>query len=195
MLTRSILVTLLLVLPAAGATAGSTPEKAADQQEIKQDHQFLKHTRKTLDELNRAIDLWHDANLKGGDKKIVLAHEKIQQILKADITTSWDRIGESEIEVFKSAEEFKSTPSTGNAHKDGRVDLRGDIKNLKQAKIVLRTKERLYSSIEKSSAFSNKYRLLGDYTDVLKKQLGLSRIELAEDKVNPAEDRQPDFKR
>lgn len=195
MLTRSILVTLLLVLPAAGATAGSTPEKAADKQEIKQDHQFLKHIRKTLDELDRAIDLWHDANLKGGDKKIALAHEKIQQILQADITTSWDRIGESEIEVFKSAEEFKSTPSTGNGHKDGRVDLRGDIKNLKQAKIVLRTKERLYSSIEKSSAFSNKYRLLGDYTDVLKKQLGLSRIELAEDKVNPAENRQPDFKR
>lgn len=195
MFTRSILVTILMVLPAAGSTAGSVAEKVADKQEIKEDHQFIKHTRKTLDELNRAIDLWHDANLKGAEKKIASAEENIQIILQADITASWDHIGESEIEVFESAKELKSTPATGVARRDDRVDLRDDIKDLKRAKIVVRTKERLYSSIEKSKAFSNKYRLLGDYTDVLKKQLGLSRIELAEDRAELKEDREPGFKR
>lgn len=195
MLTRSILVTILLVLPAAGTKAGSTAEKVADKQEIKEDHQFIKHTRKTLDGLNRAIDLWHDANLKGGEKKIAFTEEKIQEILRADITASWDRIGESEIEVLENAEEFKSTPATGVARRDDRADLRDDIKDLRQSRIVVRTKEQLFSSIQKSKAFSNKYRLLGDYTDVLKKQLGLSRIELAEDRAELREDQGPGFKR
>lgn len=195
MLTRSILVTFLLVLTAAAATAGPLADKAADKPEIKADQQFIKHTQKSLDELNRAIDLWHDANLKGGEKKIAVAQEKIQVILRADITASWDRIGDSELEVFKNAEDFKAISETRAARPDDRVDLRDDIKELKQAKMIVKTKERLYSSIEKSTAFSNKYRLLGDYADLLKEQLGISRIELAEDKAEPDGDKQPSFKR
>ena len=195
MLTRSILVTFLLVLAVAAAIAGPLADKGADKPEIKADQQFIKQTQKSLDELNRAIDLWHDANLKGSEKKITLAHEKIQEILRADITASWDRIGDSELEVFESAEELKAISETRAARPDDRVDIRDDIKDLKQAKIIVKTKEQLYASIEKSTAFSNKYRLLGDYTDLLKHQLGISRIELAEDKASPDEDRQPSFKR
>lgn len=195
MLTKGIFITALFLLLAAGVTAGPTAEKVADKQEIKTDHKFIKQTQKTLNELDRAIDLWHDANLKGAEKKIILAQQKIKEILQADITASWDRIGESEVEVFKSAEESKATSGNGAARSDDRVDLRNDIKDLKQAKMIVKTKERLYSSIEKSKAFSNKYRLLGDYTDVLKKQLGLSRIELAEDRAELKEDRGPGFKR
>ncbi len=33
----------------------------------------------------------------------------------------------------------------------------------------------------RTDAFSNKYRLLGDYIDLLRRELGMTRLELAED--------------
>jgi hypothetical protein len=47
----------------------------------------------------------------------------------------------------------------------------------------LNTKEALYRSITRTTAFSNKYRLLGDYINLLRRELELPRLKLATEKV------------
>ena len=54
---------------------------------------------------------------------------------------------------------------------------------------LLRTKLRLKASFVHSTTFSAKYRLLGDYVEVLRNQLGIVRVELAEDLEELKEDR------
>ena len=41
--------------------------------------------------------------------------------------------------------------------------------------------EKLYISLKRSEAFSNQYRLFNDYIDLLKNELGVDKVELAEE--------------
>ena len=44
---------------------------------------------------------------------------------------------------------------------------------------LLNTKEALYRSLNKTNVFSTKYRLLGDYIDLLRRELQMPRLKLA----------------
>jgi len=85
--------------------------------------------------------------------------------------------------------EYNSLHNTRVARCDDRADLREDVSDLNQAKQLLSVKERLASTLKQSTAFSNKYRLLGDYLEVLRRELGITRVELAEDVKELHEDR------
>jgi len=180
---------IMFALTAGVAVAGNYFEKRQDRKEIRQDKKELGATSATYTKLSSNIDRWVEANLKGNDKKAQNYEEVILELIGADITSTRRMIEQHKAEVLRSTREYNSLHNTRVARCDDRADLREDVSDLNQAKQLLSVKERLASTLKQSTAFSNKYRLLGDYLEVLRRELGITRVELAEDVKELHEDR------
>jgi len=83
--------------------------------------------------------------------------------------------------VERSEREMERPHATVVGTVDDRRDWRDDRADLKKMEGLLKAKERLYTSLRKSQSFSGKYRLLGDYLELLKREVRAEKIEVAED--------------
>ena len=180
---------IVLAFASGAATAGNDLEKKQDKSEIRQDKMELVATSAALARLSGTIDRWVEANLTGHNKKANRYEESILEQIQADIASSRRQIERYEAEVRSSAREYKSLHQSQAARHDDRADLRDDVKDLHLAGRLLKEKERLASSLRKVTAFSNKYRLLGDYMEVMRRELGMAKVELVEDANELREDR------
>jgi hypothetical protein len=176
-----VFIILVSVLTSGAVAAGNYLEKKQDKREISQDKKELGTTSATLDRLSVTIDRWVETNLTGHNKKANSYEESILAQIKADIASSQRQLERFEAEVHSSAKEYNHFHQSPVAHRDDRADLRDDVKDLHLARRLLKEKERLASSLHKAKAFSNKYRLLGDYMEVMRRELDIVRVELAED--------------
>jgi len=187
---RYHLIFIILVLAfTSGAAAGNYLEKKQDKSEIRQDKMELVATSAALARLSGTIDRWVEANLTGHNKKANSYEESIFEQIQADIASSQRQLERYEAEVHSSAREYNSLPQSRAARHDDRADLRDDVKDLYLAGRLLKEKERLASSLRKVTTFSNKYRLLGDYMEVMRRELGMAKVELVEDVNELREDR------
>ena len=176
-----VFIIVILALASDAVAAGNYLEKKQDKREISQDKKELGTTSATLTRLSGTIDRWVEANLTGHNKKANSYEESILAQIKADIASSQRQLERYEAEVHSSAKEYDRLPQSRTARRDDRSDLRDDVKDLHLARRLLKEKERLASSLHKADAFSNKYRLLGDYMEVMRRELDIVRVELAED--------------
>lgn len=160
---------------------GNYWEKRGDKQEIQQEKKELGTTSTTVKRLTHNIDLWVDANLKGHGKKADKYEQTIFELIEGDIASSRRLAERYEAEVRSSTTEYNRSHTSRAERRDDRADLRDDVKDLHRAWQFLKVKERLASSLHRTTAFSNKYRLFGDYAEVLRCELGMARVELAED--------------
>jgi len=178
------------LLVAGGVNAGDkNVDERQDQKEIRQDKKALVSTRVTVKELSHAINLWHDANLKGDRAKIRKYEDKLYNIMRDDMASTATVVKRYETEASQSAREFKRGDRNWSERTDDHGDLRVDRQDLQKTRGILMTKQRLAASFVKSPAFSSKYRLLGDYVDILRQEQGMTRVELAEDVSEFREDR------
>jgi len=187
---RYHLIFIILVLAfASGAAAGNYLEKKQDKSEIRQDKMELVATSAALARLSGTIDRWVEANLTGHNKKVHRYEESILEQIQADIASSRRQLERYEAEVRSSAKEYNLLHQSRAARHDDRVDLRDDVKDLHLTGRLLKEKERLASALHKVATFSNKYRLLGDYMEVMRRELGMAKVELVEDANELREDR------
>lgn len=180
---RSILLGAVLTTAIAGSAAAELKDQQVpkDQKEIVQQHESVKQTRLTIKKLAHGIDLWHDANLKGDFDKILKFEKKIREIIRADIKQAVDVVSESEWQYELELRKARAGDSNeAVSHKDAKEQGHNSV-DLKSSKKLIKAKEVLFVSLRRSQAFSNKYRLLNDYLDLLKRELGIERIELADD--------------
>jgi len=184
-----IFIILVLAFASGAATAGNYLEKKQDKREIRQDKMELVATSATLDRLSGTIDHWVEANLIGHNKKAHSYEESILEQIQADIASSRQQLERYEAEVHSSAREYNRLHQSRVARREDRADLRDDVKDLHLAGWLLKEKERLDSSLRKVATFSNKYRLLGDYMEVMRRELGMAKVELVEDANELREDR------
>lgn len=157
-----------------GLILAAVPAIGQDNQPIKQTDPNIAPAQEVVEvgeisttsqKLNRAVDLWHDANLKGDVRKSNEYERMIFDLLMADI-----RFLRSQIDVATRRVPEKEIDT---------LTLRRQQENLKKNAGFLRAKERLVSSLRKAEAFSNKYRLYGDYLQVLKIERRRNSIQLA----------------
>lgn len=165
---------LLAIMIAGSIAAADNLQRAADRTEICQDKQELKRTKACYDKLSSAIDNWHDAYLLGDEKRIGGAEKVLVDIIVEDINVSYKLVGESEKELVRSR-----VSSDGSI--DQRTDVIDDRADLKQARKLLNSKEHLLAGWKKADSFGYKYRVLGDYQELLRQEMGVVRLELAED--------------
>ncbi len=184
-----IFIIIILAFASGAAAPGNNLEKKQDKREIRQDKKELGATSATLARLSGTIDRWVEANLTGHNKKAHSFEESILEQIQADIVSSQRQLERYEAEVRSSTMEYNRLPQSRAARRDDRVDLRDDVKDLHLTGRLLKEKERLASSLRKVATFSNKYRLLGDYMEVMRRELGMAKVELVEDTNELREDR------
>jgi len=176
----SVIITAMLFFSVVYAGNGKY-EKKQDIKEIHQDKKDIGNSKATLEKLKQKIDIWHEANLCGNSRLCREKEIEIFDILKNDINTTQDRIERYRQKINRSGFESGKAHYSKIQKIDDRRDFRDDKSDLKTAQNLYKVKKRLYQSLHKTSSFSNKYRLLGDYVSIINREMGLKKLELAED--------------
>ena len=173
---KSIMVlAVLIVFLLVGAVGAGTPgEVKQDKKEIKQDKHELKQSKDCLKRLNSLVEKWHQANLKCNEKKMNQLEHAIVNLLVKDVNASFHAVDRAEREAARS--KLKVFGDNGPAR--AAVD---DERDFARSRTLLASKQGLLYKMKKSNSFSLKYRLLSDYRELLKLELGMASRELAED--------------
>jgi len=128
----------------------------------------------TLDNLLHEIDLWYDAVLDGNGKDMDRHESGILQIVRDDLDGSQAAV------QFCARQAALAGDLTGvsmDAVSDARVDARSV--EFRQSLSIQRSKEQKSRAFIETETSSNKYRLISDYVDILRKQLGMPKLKLA----------------
>jgi hypothetical protein len=156
--------------------AGMATMAAADPPKAGLDSSQSKLGRPAVDSLNLAVDQWYDAVLAGDDGR---AREREKQLLKSlliDIDQAQERVRQLSSQL---AADNQSVQMDSALH-----PLKDSLSQLNE---TLQSKRVLVDAITRTDAFSNKYRLLGDYVGLLRREVGLPKLKLAVDKKSEAD--------
>lgn len=171
---KLLIITLSLFAVSSIFAAEKSNELHKDKKELRQDIKNQHHTRNFKKELNTAVDLWYEANLKGDNKRIRHCERNVYRLIKEDIKNSYRLI-------YQTKKEYHQTKKDYNDNKSNQRALRDDSKDTIAAKNLVKAKKRLFNKLKKGGSFDYKYCLLGDYLQLLRHQQKLTRMELAED--------------
>ena len=179
---RTVILLVAGLLLLSSAVAGERPvERKQEIREVRQDKIKIRDIKATIYELSHRIDLWHDANLKNDARKIDRYEKAMFDFINQDILSMAAELRDSRTEVRQSRQELQRRHPNPVTKLDDRRDLRDDRWDEREMTSTLKVKKRLFNSLRNSWSFSGKYRLLGDYVSLLKRELDMTRMELAED--------------
>jgi hypothetical protein len=137
-----------------------------------------------VDHLAGLYQDWVDATLSGDDKAAQDYEKRLIALVNHDIAVTEARVRElARVAILEdpagaSADvEESAAESTGEAHQAFQREL-----------TLLNTKEGLCRALNRTGAFSNKYRLLGNYIDLLRGELKTVRPGLASMREKPESD-------
>lgn len=157
-----VLILLLLGLSAASGVTSDTPAADSTPQPVVVLHQPA--DSEPAAQLARLIDLWHDAYLKADSERIRKWQGDLIAFMYADIErTRW------RYDACRKRAEAAGLDRADGALSPLEQDL---VDQLTDADQWLKVKKRLRHGFENSTAFSNRYRLLGDYLQVLRLESG-----------------------
>ena len=186
---KALIIGGVVLLAAVGGLAEDLSDKDwNDLMQTNQDWQDVRPTAATIVKLTHHVDLWHDATLKGRRSLVHQRELELMAIIKSDLGHSYKYLDEIEKEQVRSGQERpKHSLGTDGAREtsveacDGRTDLT-------KARSLVKAKQRIAGALSRSTAFSNKLRLFGDYQELLRRELDLDRPKLAEETSDTQED-------
>jgi hypothetical protein len=184
MVRRLIFIALGLVLALAISSFAGEPgnSQVVAKSEFRFDIREAERINTVVKGLSAEIDLWHDAALKRNGKRMRSHEKRIFDIIENDIQARDRVIYRFENEVVRSTANVVGEPGRpAEAPIGEQVEMRDDIKDLRQARQLVKAKELLFDSIKRTETFSNRYRLLGDYLEIVKREGRLNTVEVAED--------------
>jgi len=127
-------------------------------------------------EMETEYQIWADAVLRGEQDQAKKSEATLLALVNRDIFVYQEKVRKLALEIaLASSEKLSEAPD------QPQTDEQLELKATFQASIDrLNTKETLYRSALRTNAFSNKYRLLGDYINILRRELDLPKLKLAE---------------
>jgi hypothetical protein len=183
MKTKFSLIILIIALFSTGniALADSRDEntEVGDQASHELDSIFRPQT--THDLLSYTVDLWHDAKLKGDKRKVREYAAEIDRILVRDIKAGKQLLKMIVREPVVDKEADRGGSENLLEETNQKRLSKEDRQYIEQMVSIISTKEALLDSMRRSTAFSNRYRLLGNYINLLRRELGMSRLKFAHD--------------
>lgn len=181
-LAKLVLTAGLFLIGATIAGAGPQDQEPVDHgnQATKNPKQLLFEANTTYQVFDHVIDLWHDAVLKGDDKQANFYLDELCDIIVDDIQTNKLQM----IMLVRQIEHcYRENSSEGKNLLEDNYDEK-EITKYKDYLPVLSSmiliKEELYRAMSRTEAFSNDYRLLGDYKNLLRRELGMPKLKMAE---------------
>jgi hypothetical protein len=122
-------------------------------------------------------ELWLEAQLAGHREQAAQIEKDLLALLNCDIYAHQEQVRQMAEDLPPSS---NSKPDTADSNTTDSLSRQVDFQ---KAISALNAKEALHRSMEKTGAFSNKYRLLGDYIDLLRRELDMPRLKLASSKA------------
>lgn len=117
------------------------------------------------------IDQWHAATLRGDEASIKQSYDSLHAFLVADLERSRNQMrSQATAAAYRQPDESPTSSCDESSAKDEEFARCLDL---------FKCKEMIAGAISRTDAFSNRYRLLGDYADLLRRELGMNRITLA----------------
>ncbi len=171
----------LSVLGLAGAIYAADPKPLADSPTATNIPENLKeyyYSGLAPEKLSYAIDLWYDAVLKGDDGKASRYEFSMLNIVRQDIDSTGMALAQFEQYYHQTESEALRLDSTAphGAYLPVLEKLDQDIYS--EIWKIYKTKQQIFDAIQHSAFPSNKYRLITDYIDVLRRQIGLPRLKV-----------------
>ncbi|MDX9858038.1 MAG: hypothetical protein RBT76_09620 [candidate division Zixibacteria bacterium] len=157
----SIILTLAAAVNAAPPDGVPPENTATDSMSV-----YERRIDLTVDGLTHAVELWHDANLLENPDLVARYEILIDNILRADLRAT-------EM-VLKTIEAESKADGT-----DGDPEIKAELEDTHR---VLFEKEKLARQVRDAKTFSEKYRYLGGYINALRRELGMPKLRLADDK-------------
>lgn len=159
-----------------------------NQAKVDHENQVIRNPQQLSFELNttyqvfdHTIDLWHDAVLKRDEKQTNFFLDEIYDIVAEDIQS--DKL-QMKMLVRQIEHCYRENSSEGKNLLEGNHAENEDLTRYKKYLPILSSsvciKEELFRAINRTEAFSNKYRLLGDYGNLLRRELGMPKLNMAD---------------
>ena len=169
MKTKISLLTLIAVVTLSSPILADPPEPSSTEPSaVRATEEFI--LEETIALLQIEYNLWLDAALSGSGAEAERLEENLLGRINLDIIVSQEKVRAMAKEVaLASGDDVSSGPKVPEVDSD----------EFKQARNHLNAKEAVFRSAVKTEAFSNKYRLLGDYIDLLRRELKMPRLKLA----------------
>jgi hypothetical protein len=174
------------VLLIAPVKAGQPePDKAIPTAAIEQQQpDDCRNVGATLVKLGHFVDLWRDANLQNDGNRVRQYEMELTEMLRDDIRQCMEQMDHCKQKLC--SESTNGSVSTVSDSDLQRAELLSDLHDADQ---LLKAKKYLLSGITRTGAFSNKFRLLGDYMELLRRELDRTAVRVAvSDEDDPAED-------
>ncbi len=128
-----------------------------------------------IEQLDAYYRAWARAKLDGNEDQREKLENKLYDLVNYDISVTAGKVRQlARLAVLAKGGD------PDHAHPDG-ADRIGspDGDRFRERLSLLKTKETIYRSLSRTDAFSNKYRLLGDYLGLLRSEQSTPRLELA----------------
>lgn len=162
------------------ALSVSASEPQAKKQPIPEPLKEYYYSGMAPDQLAYAVDVWYDAVLKGDQPRIALTEQSMLALLQRDLDSTTYVVDQFRQLLWQAQVASVVLPDTGQSLSDDLPVLELlDREHFSYALDICKTKERLVTAIRRSDAISNKYRLISDYIEVLRRQVGLPKLKLA----------------
>ena len=182
MVRRISLLAAIFMLAFVGASFAGDNDVESSPFDIRLDVREMNRTDKISQELSHEIDLWHDAILKRNAKRARKHQKRIFSLIDSDIRARSQAVRRYEREGNKSVKNIvENVRADEPISASEKYAAKDDIKDLRKARQLVKAKEILFDSIKRTETFSNRYRLLGDYLEIVRRENRMNRIELAED--------------
>ena len=184
MVRRISLLAAVFMLAFAGASFAGDNSAESSAFDIKLDVREMNRTDKVSQELSHEVDLWHDAILKRNAKRVRKHQKRIFSLIDSDIRARLQAVRRYEREANKSVKNIvENVRADEPVSASEKYAAKDDIKDLRKARQLVKAKEILFDSIKRTETFSNRYRLLGDYLEIVSRENRLNKIELAENSL------------
>ena len=172
----SLVTGLLLVL----ALSVAAEDKGEQSQSIPEPLKEYYYSGLAPNRLAYAVDVWYDAVLKGDQERIALSEQSMLALLQQDLDSTTYVVEQFRQLLWQAQVASVSLPDSEESLSDDYPVLDHlNREHFSYAVDLCKTKERLVTAIRRSSAISNKYRLISDYIEVLRRQVGLPKLKLA----------------
>jgi len=171
---KALILPVVILFWAALASA-EQPESAANESSANPWGDYSQEVLLTTLEINH--ELWLEAQLAGHREQAAQIEKDLQGLLNCDIFAHQERVRQMAGDLV-----LPSTSQADTADGSAAADSLSRQLVFQESIGALNAKEALHRSMEKTGAFSNKYRLLGDYIDLLRRELEMPRLKLASSK-------------
>jgi len=167
----------ILIFPAVILTwvalvSAEQPNEATKESPVNRGEEYSQEAILTTLEINHEI--WLEAQLAGHSEQADRLESELLWLLNCDIYAHQEEVRQLARELA-----LASLPRPDTSASPAVSDSLTQQLIFKQEVGLLNSKEALYRSLKKTDAVSNKYRLLGDYIDLLRRELEMPRLKLA----------------